>query len=161
MLDGPSEIASWVFPHEPEDGMKPSAQQKHPRADATCRIVPITDSAYQIAVAIPDMMTSFATEDAAQAGIAEHEWQVESGSIVLTRTEPTKAGKPIAGVPAELEIYRAANILLKEYGPEEAGLMTANGALVAGRYPVPRPDTEIRSGQPHSRRVRGAPGTIA
>ena len=91
MVDGPSEIASWVFPHEPEDGMKPSAQQKHPRADATCRIVPITDSAYQIAVAIPDMMTSFATEDAAQAGIAEHEWQVESGSIVLKRTKPTKA----------------------------------------------------------------------
>ena len=30
---------------------------------------------------------------------------------------------------AELEIYRAANILLKEYGAEEAGLMAARSAI--------------------------------
>ena len=30
---------------------------------------------------------------------------------------------------AELEIYRAANILLKEYGAEEAGLMAAKSAI--------------------------------
>jgi len=35
MVDGPSEIASWVFPRDPEDWMQPSVQQKHPRADAT------------------------------------------------------------------------------------------------------------------------------
>jgi hypothetical protein len=95
MVDAPSEIASWLSPHEPEDWMKSSAEQKHPRADAPYRIVPITDSAYRIDVAIPDissaMVTSFATEGSAQAGIAEHKWQVESGSIVLKRTKPTKA----------------------------------------------------------------------
>jgi len=101
MFDGPSEIASWGFPHESEDWMTRPAEQKHPHADATYRIVPITDSAYRIDVAIPDMVTSFATEGPAQAGIAEHKWQVESGSIVLKRVETNEhAGALTVGAPA-------------------------------------------------------------
>src|SRR5437763_1485030 len=70
-----------------DNWLKRPAQQKHPHADATYRIVPITDSAYGVEVAIPDsspvMVTSFATEGVAQAWIAEHKRQVESGPILL------------------------------------------------------------------------------
>jgi hypothetical protein len=74
---------------------KRAPQQKHPHADATYRVVPITGSAYGVEVAIPDsnpaMVTSFATEEAAQAWIAEHKRQAESGPGLPKRMKFIKA----------------------------------------------------------------------
>ena len=68
---------------------------KHPHAEATYRIVPLKDKAYGVEVAIPDsspaMVTSFATEEAAQAWIAEHKRQAESGDKIPRRIKRTKA----------------------------------------------------------------------
>jgi hypothetical protein len=74
--------------------MKPTAQRKHPHVDAVYRIVETRDRAYGVEVAIPDsspaLVTSFATEGAAEAWITEHKRQVESGPLVPKRTKPTK-----------------------------------------------------------------------
>jgi hypothetical protein len=71
--------------------------QKHPHADATYRIVPLHDRAYRVEVAIPDsspaMVTSFPTEEAAQAWIAEHKRQAESGPGLPKRMKFTKAAE--------------------------------------------------------------------
>jgi hypothetical protein len=65
------------------------------RSDAVYRIVETQDRAYGVEVAIPDsspaLVTSFATEGAAEAWIAKHKQQVESGPLVPKRTKPTKA----------------------------------------------------------------------
>jgi hypothetical protein len=116
----------------------PLAQRKHPHADAVYRIIETPDRAYGVEVAIPDsspaVVTSFATEDAAEAWIATHKRQVESGPLKRTKTNQG-TGKLTTGVPAgsgmiaELEIYRAANILLKEYGAEDAGFMAAKSTI--------------------------------
>jgi hypothetical protein len=70
---------------------------KHPHADATYRIVPLGDGAYGVEVAIPDsspaMVTSFATEEAAQAWIAEHKRQAENGPRFPKRMKFTKAAE--------------------------------------------------------------------
>jgi hypothetical protein len=67
---------------------------KHPHADATYRIVPLKDRAYGVEVAIPDrtpaMVTSFATTEAAEAWIAEHKRQAESGPTFPRRLRVTK-----------------------------------------------------------------------
>jgi hypothetical protein len=71
--------------------------QKHPHAEATYRIFVLKDGAYGVEVAIPDrspaMVTSFATEEAAQAWIAEHKRQAESGVKLPRRIRPTKAAE--------------------------------------------------------------------
>jgi hypothetical protein len=68
---------------------------KHPHADATYRIVPLKDRAYGVEVAIPasnpTMVTSFATTEAAEAWIAEHKRQAESGPSLPRRMKFTKA----------------------------------------------------------------------
>jgi hypothetical protein len=68
---------------------------KHPHAEATYRIVPLKDRTYGVEVSIPDcspaMVTSFATKKAAEAWIAEHKRQVESGSTFPRRMKFTKA----------------------------------------------------------------------
>jgi hypothetical protein len=73
----------------------------HPHADATYRIVPLKDKAYGVEVAIPNAssatVTSFATEEVAQAWIAEHKRQAESGPR-LPRRMSTPERKCI-GVP--------------------------------------------------------------
>ena len=55
---------------------------KHPHADATYRIVPQKDMAYGVEVSVPDsspaMVTSFATEQEAEAWIVEHKRRAES-----------------------------------------------------------------------------------
>ena len=71
--------------------------QKHPHADATYRILPLKDGAYGVEVAIPDrspaVVTSFATEEAAQAWIAEHKRQAESGDKLPRRIRSTTAAE--------------------------------------------------------------------
>jgi hypothetical protein len=77
-----------------DEWLKPPAQRKHPHADAVYRIIETPDRAYGVEVAIPDsspaFVTSFATEDAAEAWITKHKRQVESGPLVPKRTKPTK-----------------------------------------------------------------------
>ena len=69
--------------------------QQHPHAEATYRIIPLKDKGFGVEVAIPDtspaMVRSFATEEAAQAWIAEHKRQAESGDKLPRRIRPTKA----------------------------------------------------------------------
>jgi hypothetical protein len=56
---------------------------RHPHADATYRVVSQKDLTYGVEVAIPDthptMVTSFATKQDAEAWIAKHRMQAESG----------------------------------------------------------------------------------
>jgi len=70
---------------------------KHPHAEATYRIVPLKDGAYAVEVAIPDsspaMVTSFATEEGAEAWIAEHKRQAKSGPALTKRMKFTKAAE--------------------------------------------------------------------
>jgi len=55
----------------------------HPHAEATYRIIPLKDGEYGVEVMIPDThptrVTSFATEDAAEAWITQHKQQVAAG----------------------------------------------------------------------------------
>ncbi len=70
--------------------------QRHPHADATYRIVRQKDRAYGVEVAIPAcspaMVTSFTTQETAEAWIAEHKRQAESGPTFPRRLRVTKAG---------------------------------------------------------------------
>jgi hypothetical protein len=74
--------------------MTRAARRKHPHADATYRVVRTADGAYGVEVVIPDsspaLVTRFATKDVAEAWIAEHKRQVESGPIGLRGRKPTK-----------------------------------------------------------------------
>jgi hypothetical protein len=67
----------------------------HPHANATYRVVPLQNKAYGVEVAIPDsspaMVTSFATKEVAEAWIAKHRRQAESGSTFPRRMKFTKA----------------------------------------------------------------------
>ena len=72
--------------------------QRHPHADATYRIVPLSATAYAVEVAIPEsspaLVTPFATEHAAAAWIAEHKRQAESGPSLPRRNRvPTAGGR--------------------------------------------------------------------
>jgi hypothetical protein len=70
---------------------------KHPHADAAYRIFPLKDGAYGVEVAIPDtspaMVRSFATEEAAQAWITEHQRQAKSGPRLPKRIKFTKVAE--------------------------------------------------------------------
>jgi hypothetical protein len=71
--------------------------RQHPHADATYRICPLKDGAYGVEVAIPDssraMVTSFATQEAAEAWIAEHKRQAESEPALPKRMKFTKTAE--------------------------------------------------------------------
>jgi hypothetical protein len=58
---------------------------KHPHADAVYRVVPQMDGAFGVEVAIadtsPTVVTSFATEEEAEAWIVEHRRQIESARL--------------------------------------------------------------------------------
>jgi hypothetical protein len=75
----------------------------YPHADVTYRILPLKDGAYGVEVAIPDrspaMVTSFATEEAAQAWIAEHRRQAESGPTLPKQIKFTTTGQ-VDGIEA-------------------------------------------------------------
>jgi hypothetical protein len=73
-------------------------RRKHPHSDATYRIVPVAGGAYGVEVSIPDsnpaLVTSFATEDAAQAWITEHKRRAGSGFRINMRMKFAKAAAP-------------------------------------------------------------------
>jgi hypothetical protein len=79
--------AEWLF-------LGSGMAQKHPHADGAYRIFPLKDGAYGVEVAIPDrcpaMVTSFATEEAAQAWITEHQRQAKSGPRLPKRMKFSK-----------------------------------------------------------------------
>lgn len=70
---------------------------RHPHADATYRVVPLREGEFGVEVTIPErnpaMVTSFATEQAAQKWIKEHRLQVENSASVVRRQRFVRAPK--------------------------------------------------------------------
>ena len=61
---------------------EPSAEKRHPHAEATYRVFPLDNEAFGIEVSIPESLPTrvsvFKTEAEAEAWIAEHQRRVQS-----------------------------------------------------------------------------------
>jgi hypothetical protein len=71
--------------------------KEHPHADASYRVVPQKDMTYGVEVAVPGsypaLVTSFATEQKAEAWITEHKRQITENAFYRRYRSPPKSSR--------------------------------------------------------------------